>query len=589
MTIVASENHKENPPITQTRKQNPLHFVRWRIVTTFGALCILLVAMLLLTYTNLETLKKELQIFNDSTLKTQLQVNSLSGMLAEMTALEQTYVITGKETDAALYNDKKEAFDQQIATLQKEFSTAPNELKYIETILAYYTTYVNTSQQAMNIRKEDGLTAAQAYVTRGVGQKAINNVNQQIDYMTTVLNKQSKAKLTNLEKSTSMSETIFFSLTLIAIIVLSATGFLLFTSIKRNTRRIQQAIDQMASNSGDLTRRITITTKDEFAQIGHSTNQLIASIAALVGRIENLSDEVAHSGQALKTSAAKSTDIMQAIADSSDIISTSSEQTIKHMNRAAQKMDLLHHTTSELSSDTIDVKKSASAMIQVAKDGYNSVQNAANMMMEIEETIAHTTDTVQKLGHSSAQITSIIQTITDIADQTNLLALNASIEAARAGEAGKGFAVVADEVRKLAESSQTAANEVTNMISSIQQEINTIVAQNNVGVQKVINGVTVTNETTSSLDMIVAQTTETLAIIDEMAGKITQFETHSNDVTQSFIEVNMIAEENAMQAEENAKATVQGAQSVDAIYDAIESLSAQSDELQQMINAFKVR
>lgn len=589
MTIVSSKTHKESPLITQKRKHNPFHFVRWRIVTTFGALCILLVAMLMLTYNNLETLKKELQTFNDTTLKTQLQVNSLSGMLAEMTALEQTYVITGKETDAALYSDKKEAFDQQIATLQKEFSAAPNELKYIETILAYYTTYVNTSQQAMNIRKEDGLAAAQAYVTRGVGQKAINNVNQQIDYMTTLLNKQSKAKLTNLEKSTSMSETIFFSLTLIAIIVLSVTGFLLFTSIKRNTRRIQQAIDQMASNSGDLTRRITITTKDEFAQIGHSTNQLIASIATLVGRIENLSHEVAHSGHALKTSASKSTDIMQAIADSSTIISTSSEQTITHMNRAAQKMELLHHATSELSSDTSDVKKSANTMIQVAKDGYHSVQNAANMMMEIEETIAHTTDTVQKLGHSSAQITSIIQTITDIADQTNLLALNASIEAARAGEAGKGFAVVADEVRKLAESSQTAANEVTTMISSIQQEINTIIAQNNVGVQKVINGVTVTNETTTSLDMIVAQTTETLAIIDEMSSKITQFETHSNDVTQSFIEVNMIAEENAMQAEENAKATVQGAQSVDAIYDAIESLSAQSDELQQMINAFKVR
>lgn len=588
MTIVASDEHKEHPAIPQFPKQHPLHLIRWRIVTTFGALCILLIAMLILTYTNLESLKKELQMFNDSTLKTQLQVNSLPGMLAEMTALEQTYVITGKATDAALYNDKKDAFDQQITALQKAFNKTPNELKHLETIKAYYTTYVNTSQQALKIRQEQGLKAAQAYVTRGVGQKAINNVNQQIDYMTTLLNKQSKAKLTSLEKSTSVSEMIFFILTLMAIIVLSVTGFLLFTSIKRNTRRIQYAIDKMASNSGDLTRRITIETKDEFAQIGHSTNQLIASIATLVGRIENLSDEVANSGHALKTSASKSTDIMQTIADSSNIISTSSEQTITHMNQAAQKMDLLHQMTEELTNDTSDVKKSATTMINVAKDGYDSVQNAANMMMEIEETIAHTTDTVQKLGYSSAQITSIIETITDIANQTNLLALNASIEAARAGEAGKGFSVVADEVRKLAESSQMAANEVTEMISSIQREISTIIEQNNAGVQKVINGVAVTNETTSSLNIIVAQTSETLAIIDDMAKKIAKFKTHSNDVTHSFIEVNMIAEENAMQAEENAQATVQGAQSVDAIYDAIASLSAQSDELQKMITAFKV-
>lgn len=591
MTIATKEKSsstKKTRLFSHSIKGHPLFLLRWRIVITFSALSLLLVAMLLLTHNNLEKLKHELQVFNGDTLKTQLEVNSLSGKLAEITALEKTYIITGNNNERDLYDEQTTAFLTHIEQLQKKFNHSKNELKHLETILAYYTTYANTATNAMNLRETDGLTAAQQYVARGTGHKAMTNVNTQIDYLTNTLNEKSSKKLMNLEQATTLAEIIFFVLTLLAITVLSITGVLLFKSIKRNTYRIQTAIDDMANNGGDLTQRIHISTKDEFSQIGNSTNSLIESIADLVKNMDTLAHDVAANGTQLKTSAAQSTDIIQSIAQSSNVISESSENTITHMNSAAQKMEMLHSAAADLSSDTNDMKFSADSMISAADEGYASVQNAADMMMEIEETIANTTDTVHKLGERSSQITSIIQTITEIADQTNLLALNASIEAARAGEAGKGFSVVADEVRKLAESSQQAANEVASMIHAIQQEIQTIVEQNRTGVEKVIQGVGLTNKTTSSLDIIVAQTTDTLTIIDDMSQKITAFEMHSEEVTQSFIEVNMIAEENAMQAEENAQSAEEGARSVDAIYDAIENLSLQSSSLQKMITAFKI-
>ena len=157
---------------------------------------------------------------------------------------------------------------------------------------------------------------------------------------------------------------------------------------------------------------------------------------------------------------------------------------------------------------------------------------------------------IKRLGESSQQIGKIVTSISQIAAQTNLLALNATIEAARAGEQGQGFAVVAEEVRKLAERSASATEDISEIVSTIKDEISRVIAAMEAGTQEVVAGTQLAAEAKTNLIAIIEVSREINAVIQNITRAASKQVTFAEQISDSMRQVNEISNTTAEKAEE---------------------------------------
>lgn len=194
--------------------------------------------------------------------------------------------------------------------------------------------------------------------------------------------------------------------------------------------------------------------------------------------------------------------------------------------RSIQNIDVLVHKTNELVMSFSKLKDSFQG---VSKSNEISKQNLANMSI-----------TIDGISNKSAVLAETNQMITQIAEQTNILAMNAAIEAAHAGESGKGFAVVAEEVRHLAELSGNQASETGHILKDIETAItNTVSASNQMeqsfaeinsqveNFSKVLTGLSNFVNETNSQGQAISQSLET------MRSEFAYVQTESKNVTAS--------------------------------------------------------
>jgi methyl-accepting chemotaxis protein len=109
--------------------------------------------------------------------------------------------------------------------------------------------------------------------------------------------------------------------------------------------------------------------------------------------------------------------------------------------------------------------------LSAAVVGRDAVDRIASAMSQIQERFDAVGTTVLRLSDRSDAIGEVVRVIDEVTRATRLLSINAAIIASQAGEQGSGFSVVADGVRALASETAVSTNRITDLITSVQIDI----------------------------------------------------------------------------------------------------------------------
>ncbi len=277
--------------------------------------------------------------------------------------------------------------------------------------------------------------------------------------------------------------TYIFNMVMILVFILMAGATILIvvrtiaSPARKASGHLNQIVEKIQKDEGDLTERITVKTQDEVGQLVIGVNGFIEQLQSLMRKLkgesarmlesaDNITNRVNVSNENVNSVSAA----MEQLAASMEEVSVSLEQITNGSNDIYKKTQALTGRAGNGAELVEEIKVRAQA---VRKDAVESKAAASKMIDEIRTML----EDAVKDSKSVGRINELTGDILDISSQTNLLALNASIEAARAGEAGKGFAVVADEIRILADNSRDAANNIQNISNMVTAAVEKL-AQN---------------------------------------------------------------------------------------------------------------
>ncbi len=504
-----------------------------RLMLGFGIVVALLLVMSIIGIQQMgkmDTRMREITDINnaekDLAIKMRINLDARAIALRDVTILPD-----GQARDEVVQRLKKlrQEFDEQYAKLNgmfKAYEGEQREFKQMEKIMQAQQNALQVSGAMISDALAGKRNEAQTKVVEV--KKAIDAIRTEMETLANIEDEMNADAVKAAQSAYASAKTLLIGLLLTALVVAGLAALVVTRSITRPVGHVLGAVEKIGA--GDLSVALSAEGSDE--------------IARLVGGVKNMNEALRQSISHVRQSANDVADTSSALSSAAQQVRVGSENQSEAASAMAAALEEMSASINHVSNLSDDARNLAQTSSQEASVGTGHIAAMVEEIGKVSETIEESATHARELGQESERISRIVSVIKEVADQTNLLALNAAIEAARAGEMGRGFAVVADEVRKLAERSATSAQEITQMVSTIQERTHAMSDRMETTVSQMREGMNIARSAGDSIRGIDDGARQVTHVIDDVATALKEQAAASHDLANRVERIVQMIEQN---------------------------------------------
>lgn len=327
---------------------------------------------------------------------------------------------------------------------------------------------------------------------------------------------------------------------------------------------------------------------DEIGLMAKGISSMRSALKNVTINIHNTSSELSDSSKILIQIAEDTVRTTDEISSAINEIAKATEEQAHDTEKSAEQLNQLSGNIDRVIEHTEKIASMTENIDHLSNQGVETVSQLSIWSEKNRKSSQQVSYIVQEVDKTSSDISSIVNTITDIATQTNLLALNASIESARVGEAGKGFAVVADEIRKLSEQTSIATEDIKNKISAIQDISKSAVQEISTSLSIVEQNAKATKDTSEIFNTIKTALDQTSEVAQEVKHLSNEMDERKEQIISAVQNISASAVETSAGTEQVSASANEQLKSIETVSEKAKDLNAIADALRDEMKKFTI-